>query len=53
MQPGGWKRASGHFLRSVTAKVIRDQPELFQRGFEVVCDFLGDDVGYDYFFLRK
>jgi hypothetical protein len=26
-------------------KVIRNQPELFQRGFEVVDDFLGDDVG--------
>jgi hypothetical protein len=28
-------------------QVISNQPKLFQRRFEVVDDFLGDDVGYD------
>jgi hypothetical protein len=26
------------------AKVIRDQPELFERRLEVIDDFLGDDL---------
>jgi len=26
------------------AKIIRNQPELFERCFKVVDDFLGDDV---------
>ena len=30
-------------LYRVTTKVIRDQPELFEGGFEVVDDFLGDE----------
>ena len=34
-------------LRCFLPKVIRNQPELFQSRFEVVDDFLGDDVGYD------
>ena len=29
------------------AKVIRNQPELFKGCFEVVDNFMGDDVGYD------
>ena len=47
MQPGGRKLALCHSLGSVTTNVIRNQTELFQRSFEVVDDFLGDDVGYD------
>jgi hypothetical protein len=27
--------------------IIRNQPELFQGGFEIVDDFLGEDVGDD------
>jgi hypothetical protein len=43
MQPGERKRASGHFFCSVTAKIIRNQAELFEGRFEVVDDFMGDE----------
>jgi hypothetical protein len=36
MQPGGRKGASDHFLCSVTTKVILNQSELFEGGFELV-----------------
>ena len=29
------------------AKIIRNEPKLFKGRFEVVDDFLGDDVEYD------
>jgi len=38
---------SGLYIGMFLAKIIRDQPELFQSRFEVVDDFLGDDVGDD------
>mgnify|MGYP000682775495 CR=1 FL=1 len=47
VQPGGRKRASGHLLRSVPTKVIRNQPKLFEGCLEVVDDFLGDDVTHE------
>ena len=31
----------------VTSKVVRNQPELFEGGFEVIDEFLGDDVKYE------
>jgi hypothetical protein len=33
------------YLRRFLSKIICNQPELFEGGFEVVDDFLGDDVG--------
>jgi hypothetical protein len=44
VQPKRRRRASGHFLWSVTTKVIRNQPELFERRFEIVDDFLGNET---------
>jgi hypothetical protein len=38
---------SGLYIGLFPAKIIRDQAELFQGGFEVVDDFLGDDAKYE------
>jgi len=35
---------SSHLLWCFTAQVVRNEPELFECGFEVVDDFLGDDI---------
>ncbi len=34
-----------HTSRFFLSKVVRNQPELFKRGFEIVDDLLCDDVG--------
>ena len=36
---------SSLYIGLFPAKIIGNQPELFEGGFEIVDDFLGDDVG--------